>query len=175
MESPSLDVRWTCVCMCPPCSMHCVYSQSPSGFALLSSCTQSSVRLIQSLNSALTSACCFPKSSQSSQISPFIPEEALTSEQGSLTDARASGQHSVLMGQHQRLIRFVQTSLECFSQRGEIRGQSQPCCLKWNWDVVCWSFYNISPCVVRLLLLLPLMRIHVDICCVFKWQQRSLF
>lgn len=110
----------------------------------LSSCTQTSVRLIQSLNSALTSACCFPKSSQSSQISHFIPEEALTSEQESLTDARASGQHSVLMGQDQRLIRFVQTGLECFSQRGEIRGQSQPCCLKWNWDVVCWSFYNIG-------------------------------
>lgn len=108
------------VCVRSPCSMHCVYSQSPSGFASLSSCTQTSVRLIQSLNSALTSACCFPKSSQSSQISHFISEEALTSEQESLTDARASGQHSVLMGQDQRLIRFVQTGLECFSQKGEI-------------------------------------------------------
>lgn len=77
----------------------------------------SSVRLIQSLNSALTSACCFPKSSQSSQISHFIPEEALTSEREYLTDARESSQYSVLMGRDQRIIRFVQMS---FSQREEI-------------------------------------------------------
>ncbi len=84
-----------------------------------------------------------------------------------LTVARESSRHSALMGQDQRLIRFVQTNSACFSQRGEIWGQSQSCCLKWNWDVVCWSFYNLKTnCVVRLLLLLSLMRIHVDICCV---------
>lgn len=171
MESPNLSQRsQRCevnVCMCMSSMQHAACSQRPSGFDSLSSSTQSSARLIQSLNSALTSACCFPKSSQSSQISHFIPEEALTRERETLTNARESSRHSVLMGQDQRLIRFVQTSSECFSQRGEIWGQSQSCCLKWNWDVVCWSFYNLKAnCVVRLLLLLSLMRIHVDICCV---------
>ncbi len=150
------------MCMCTSSTQHAACSQLPNRFD-----SQSSARLIQSLNSALTSACCFPKSSQSSQISHFIPEEALTREREPLTVARESSRHSVLMGQDQRLIRFVQTSSACFSQRGEIWGQSQSCCLKWNWDVVCWSFYNLKAnCVVRLLLLLSLMRIHVDICCV---------
>jgi len=102
------------------CSVYIL--RAPVGLPRFPPAHNSSVRLIQSLNSALTSACCFLKSSQSSQISHFIPEEALTSEREYLTDARESSQHSVLMGRDQGLIRFVQTSLELFfSKRRNLR------------------------------------------------------